>query len=112
MKAAEQGILTSNTLNHFVLPICLQAVLQRGASQAAFDPNYAETAVKCLGECMHHVAWGTCLQSVRFLAGLLTKKEMRERWIVRAACECLTRYKFPETALPSPSILVGVTAEE
>lgn len=34
-----------------------QALLQRGATAAAFDPNYSEMAIKCMGSCMRSVAW-------------------------------------------------------
>ena len=106
-KFAGAGSLTSTTLTHFVVPLALQAILQHGASNAAFDPNYAETGIKCLGECMHGVSWSTCLQLVRQLAFLLSKNENRERWIVRGACECLQRFPLPQQELPSPELLHG-----
>eukprot|EP00438_Fugacium_kawagutii_P028386 Skav207230 [mRNA] locus=scaffold1717:149237:171216:+ [translate_table: standard] len=105
---AESGALTSTTLTHFVLPLALQAILQYGASNAAFDPNYAETGVKCLGECMHGVSWSTCLQTVRQMAFLLSKYDNRDRWIVRGACECLQRFPLPYQELPSPDLLDGL----
>ena len=81
-RLAEAGSLTSTTLTHFVLPLALQAILQYGASNAAFDPNYAETGVKCLGECMKGVSWSTCLQTVRQMAFLLSKYDNRHCLIV------------------------------
>eukprot|EP00930_Biecheleria_cincta_P042397 TRINITY_DN29176_c0_g1_i1.p1 TRINITY_DN29176_c0_g1~~TRINITY_DN29176_c0_g1_i1.p1 ORF type:complete len:3801 (-),score=763.37 TRINITY_DN29176_c0_g1_i1:725-11332(-) len=106
--AAEAGKLTSTTLSNFVVPLSLQAVIQHSASSAAFDPNYAEVGVKCLGECMRHgVSWSTCLQTVRFLSLQLSKQDQRERWLVRAACECLTRFPLPAQDLPSPAVLDG-----
>ena len=107
-RLAESGSLTSTTLAHFVLPLAQQAILQYGASSAAFDPNFAETGVKCLGECMRGISWSTCLQTVRQLAFLLTKHENRERWIVRGACECLQKFPLPYQELPSPELLDGV----
>merc|ERR1712226_1244229 len=99
--------LASNTLNHLVIPLCMQAVLQRGSSTAAFDPNYAEMAVSCLGSCMRQVSWNSCIQTVRFFASLLAKQTNRERWIVRATCECLARFPFPQRELPDPEVLTG-----
>lgn len=107
-RLAESGALTSTTLTHFVLPLALQAILQYGASNAAFDPNYAETGVKCLGECMRGVSWSTCLQTVRQMAFLLSKYDNRDRWIVRGACECLQRFPLPYQELPSPDLLDGL----
>eukprot|EP00439_Symbiodinium_sp_Y106_P007673 s897_g1.t1 len=106
-RTAEAGKLTQATLTHFAVPLSTQAVLQYGASSAAFDPNYAETGVKCLAECMRGVTWMTCLHTVRHLALLLSKQEARERWIVRAACECLQRFPFPEREIPGPDLLEG-----
>lgn len=108
LRLAESGSLTSTTLAHFVLPLAQQAILQYGASSAAFDPNFAETGVKCLGECMRGISWSVCLQTVRQLAFLLTKHENRERWIVRGACECLQKFPLPYQELPSPELLDGV----
>ncbi|CAE7929429.1 Tnks2 [Symbiodinium sp. KB8] len=61
-RTAEAGKLTQATLTHFAVPLSTQAVLQYGASSAAFDPNYAEigvpSLVKCLAECMRSGAQG------------------------------------------------------
>ena len=103
-RAAEEGKLSKSTLTHFVIPLCLQALLQRASSSQAFDPNYAEVAVTTLGSCMKCVAWGVCLTTVRFLAALLAKSPSREKWVIRAACECLLRFPCPERPVPGPEV--------
>merc|ERR1719223_860805 len=52
---------------------------------------------------MRHVSWSKCLETVRFLANLLTKPELgREKWIIRSSCECLDRFPFPARPMPQP----------
>ena len=45
--AAKAEQLSASTLTQFVVPICLQALLQRGSTTSMFDPNHADVAIRC-----------------------------------------------------------------
>lgn len=45
------------------------------------------------------------MTSIRFLFTVMPKVENREKWIIRAVCECLGRFRYPEREQLGPEVL-------